>query len=127
MQSAKILKHENYLVGLKRKLLNEQKLKSKYKRELDRLNGKSPNNDPRATYHSMQLGRELIHYIGGTHHHLAPRTRAQILCKFLYDYAFLDGVLFKEVGIKIWNFYHDFVFPNFSVLKAMDEKGGCLN
>jgi hypothetical protein len=29
--------------------------------------------------------------------------------------------------IKSRDFYHDFVFPNFAVLKAMDEKGGCLN
>jgi hypothetical protein len=40
---------------------------------------------------------------------------------------FLDCVVFKEVKIKIRDFYHDFVFPNFAVLKAMDEKGQCLN
>jgi hypothetical protein len=35
--------------------------------------------------------------------------------------------MFKEVMIKSRDFYHDFVFPNFAVLKSMDEKGGCLN
>jgi hypothetical protein len=45
----------------------------------------------------------------------------------MHGREFMDGIMFKEVLIKSRDFYHDFIFPNYAVLKAMDEKGGCLN
>jgi hypothetical protein len=101
-------------------------MKSKYKREVDRLTGRILNNEPRSIYHKVGIEHDPIHCIRDNHRQLAPRTKAQVLCKVMYDREFLDGIIFKEVMIKSHHFCHDFIFPNFAVLKAMDLKGGCL-
>jgi hypothetical protein len=120
-------KLRNDINVLRNKLLNEQKMKSKYKREVDRLTGKILKNEYGSTDHEAGLELDLGHYICKTHQQLAPRTKAQVLCKVMYNREFMDGIVFKEVMIKSRDFYHDFIFPNYDVLKAMDVKGGCLN
>jgi hypothetical protein len=92
-----------------------------------RLNGKILDNQPMSIDHKVEFELELRWCIREMHRQLALRTRAQVLCKVLFETDFLDGVVFKGVMVKSRDFYHNFVFPNFVVLKAMDEKGGCLN